>query len=304
LGLRTFAEAIGRVDLLGRASTGHEIADSLDLSVLLALPQDTAATRHFAAYAGIQRPVAHLDQQLYRDAFPALLEGQSITLDYQIHNADRSVGCALAGATALEWNQSPPPGRVRARFTGEAGQSFAAFTGAGVVMELIGAANDFAGKGLGGGRVVIRPAPDYEPGSVLAGNAALYGATSGELLIAGRAGQGFAVRNDGAIAVVEGTGDNACEYMSNGTVVILGDFGYNLGAGLRGGQILVFDPDGRLPNRVGPAVIASELRGQALEAQLKELIVVHAAATESPVARAILDEWAAHRSYFRVCTRD
>ncbi|MEI6620873.1 MAG: glutamate synthase central domain-containing protein [Actinomycetes bacterium] len=304
LGVRTFAEAIGRVDMLRRCSTGDQIADSLDLSVLLAAPQDAGAARHFAAYAGIQRPQAQLDQQFYRDAFPALLEGHSITLDYQIHNADRSVGCALAGAMALEWSQASPPGKVVARFHGEAGQSFAAFTGPGVVMELLGAANDFAAKGLGGGHVVIRPAPDYAPNSVLAGNAALYGATSGELLIAGRAGQRFGVRNDGAVAVVEGTGDNACEYMSGGTVVILGDFGYNLGAGLTGGQILVFDPNGMLSDRLGPNLHCRGLGSEAVEARLKELIVVHNVATGSPVTRAMLDDWATVRKHFQVCAAD
>ena len=145
---------------------------------------------------------------------------------------------------ARRFGAGPPPGRVRARFQGSAGQSFGAFLAAGVQLELVGEANDYVGKGMGGGRIVIRPPADDAGDPVLLGNTVLYGATGGELFCAGRAGERFAVRNSGATAVVEGVGEHACEYMTSGTVVVLGGFGRNVGAGMSGGELYVHDPDG------------------------------------------------------------
>src|SRR5581483_7436121 len=137
-----------------------------------------------------------------------------------------------------------PPGRIRVRFTGSAGQSFGAFLSAGVELDLVGEANDYVGKGMGGGRIAIR-APEGDAGdAVLVGNTVLYGATGGELFCAGRAGERFAVRNSGADAVVEGIGDHGCEYMTNGTVAVLGPVGRNFGAGMSGGVAFIYDPAG------------------------------------------------------------
>src|SRR5207247_4329060 len=161
---------------------------------------------------------------------------------YRITPADRTVGARLGGLIAKQFGSQPPPGRVRARFEGVAGQSFGAFLAAGVELNLVGEANDYVGKSMSGGRIAIRP-PENDAGDpVLVGNTCLYGATGGELYCAGRAGERFAVRNSGAVAVVEGAGDHACEYMTNGTVVVLGETGRNLGAGMSGGQAYVYDP--------------------------------------------------------------
>ena len=228
LGLRSLDEAIGQVELLRQKETGHTRADSLDLSYLLEPPADPAAVRRFVAGMDIQRPRSELGRRLAEDAFYALWEGQDLTLEYAITNADRTIGAELGGSIGIEWGDRLPPGTVRARFTGVAGQSFGAFLADGVTLELTGEANDYVGKGMGGGRIVIRPPADDAGEPALAGNTLLYGATGGQLFVAGRVGERFAVRNSGAVAVVEGTGDHACEYMTGGSVVVLGTRGLQL----------------------------------------------------------------------------
>jgi glutamate synthase domain-containing protein 3 len=178
---------------------------------------------------------------------------------------------------------------VRARFEGSAGQSFGAFLAAGVRLELLGEANDYVGKGMGGGRIVVRP-PDADAGDpVLLGNTVLYGATGGELFCAGAAGERFAVRNSGATAVVEGVGQHACEYMTNGTVVVLGEFGRNVAAGMSGGQVYVHDPESVLDLRLNVDLVLS--RPVAAADELRDLLERHVRYTASPRARALLDRW-------------
>ncbi|HZI38803.1 MAG TPA: glutamate synthase-related protein, partial [Acidimicrobiia bacterium] len=235
LGLRSLDEAIGRVELLRQKETGDPRADALDLSYLLEPPADVDAPRRFVAGVDIQRPRSELGRRLTEDAFYSLWEGQDLTLDYTITNADRTVGAEIGGTIGIEWGDGLPPGTVQARYSGVAGQSFGAFLADGVTLELTGEANDYVGKGMGGGRIIIRPPADDAGQPVLAGNTLLYGATGGQLFVAGRVGERFAVRNSGAVAVVEGTGDHCCEYMTGGTVVLLGATGYNLGAGMTGG---------------------------------------------------------------------
>ena len=205
------------------AATGDARADSLDLSPLLRRPADADAPRRLRrAPSPIQRPRSELDARLLDDAFPTVWEGGDLELEYEITNADRTVGASLGGAIGLEFGELLPPGSVTARFTGSAGQSFGAFLADGVTLELVGEAQDYVGKGMGGGRIVVRPPADDAGDPVLAGNTVLYGATGGQLFVAGRVGERFCVRNSGATAVVEGAGDHACEYMTGGTVVILG----------------------------------------------------------------------------------
>lgn len=302
LGHRTIDEVIGRTDLLAQRKTGDEWLDSLELSPLLALPEDTTAARHFIAYAGIQRPQAELDHRFFVEAAEGLFAGKTLSLHYDIRNSDRSVGCALGGATALECGTEDPPGNVHAKFRGVAGQSFAAFTGRGVLMELEGVANDFAAKGLGGGCVVIRPGPDFAKGSVLAGNAVLYGATSGQLFVAGGVGQRFAVRNNGADAVVEGAGDDACEYLAGGTIVILGDTGRNLASGISGGRVIVYDPNDRLTDRTNPQTLQVSPLSEQDCAELKDLVATHAALTGSTRAHNLLGDWDMVLPAFKICT--
>jgi glutamate synthase domain-containing protein 3 len=177
---------------------------------------------------------------------------------------------------------------VRATFEGSAGQSFGAFNASGVELQVVGECNDYVGKGMGGGRIVVLPPPNDSGDPVLVGNAVLYGATGGELFVAGNAGERFAVRNSGAIAVVEGTGDHCCEYMTGGTVVVLGDIGLNVGAGMTGGELYVYDVTGRLPLRLNTQlVVANRGAGEAL----RGLLELHVRHTGSTTAAEMLERW-------------
>ena len=283
LGLRTFAEAVGRVDLLRRRPLCERRAASLRLDAVLHDAGGGHADEPQPAEKG-----GELGERLAADAAPALEEARIVDLHYRIANRDRAVGARLAVAIAHRYGAGPPPGRVRARFDGAAGQSFGAFLAAGVELELVGEANDYVGKGMGGGRIVIVPPPDDEGDPVLLGNTVLYGATGGELFCAGRAGERFAVRNSGAVAVVEGIGDHGCEYMTGGAVVVLGEVGLNFGAGMSGGVAWVLDPSGELPLRLNAELVATE---RAADAELHELLERHVRHTGSPRGAALLERW-------------
>ncbi|MEX2255384.1 MAG: glutamate synthase-related protein, partial [Acidimicrobiia bacterium] len=291
LGIRTLDEAIGRVECLRQRTTDDPRADSLDLAPLLGVPDADDGPRHFVGHVPVQRPRSELDAQLLRDAFPTVWEGGDLELEYTITNADRTIGASLGGAIGLEFGQRIPPGSVTARFTGAAGQSFGAFLADGVTLELTGEAQDYVGKGLGGGRVVVRPPLDDAGDPVLAGNTVLYGATGGQLFVAGRVGERFCVRNSGAMAVVEGAGDHACEYMTGGTVVILGPFGYNLGAGMTGGEAFVYDPEHLLVTRLNRQLVDATLVDDAQAADLRFLVECHLELTGSERAAEMLADW-------------
>jgi len=306
LGLRSLDEAIGRVELLRQRTSGDARADTIDLAPLLVPPADAEAVRHFVTHVPIQRPRSELDERLLADGFAALWEGGETVLEYEITNADRTVGASLGGAIGLEWGDGLPPGSVTARFTGAAGQSFGAFLAEGVTLELVGEANDYLGKGQGGGRIVVLPPAGDAGDPVLAGNTVLYGATAGEVFLAGTVGERFAVRNSGATAVVEGAGDHACEYMTGGTCVILGPFGYNLGAGMTGGQAYVYDPDGMLASRLNPQLVeATRVGDDAQAAELLFLVEWHRELTGSALAGDMLADWdATLRCFWRVAPVD
>jgi glutamate synthase (ferredoxin) len=244
-------------------------------------------------------PVAgggELGERLLADAAPALAGPALVEPSYAITPWDRSVGARLGAAIARAFGSEGPPGRVRARLEGSAGQSFGAFLSAGVKLDLVGEANDYVGKGMAGGRIAIRP-PDGDAGEpVLIGNTALYGATGGELYCAGRAGERFAVRNSGAVAVVEGVGDHACEYMTGGTVVVLGPFGRNVGAGMSGGQAFVYDPAGELPRRLNEDLVSLERVVD--DGELLALLERHRRATGSRLAAALFESWETARGDF------
>ena len=301
LGLRSLDEVIGRVELLRQPPSGDPRADALDLSVLYAPPERAAAPRRFLAGVPIQRPRSDLDARLLEDAFRAIWEGGHVDLEYEITNADRTVGASLGGAIGLEFGERVPPGSARVRLTGSAGQSFGAFLADCVSLELLGEAQDYVGKGQGGGIIAIRP-PEGDLGApVLAGNTVLYGATGGQLFVAGRVGERFMVRNSGAVAVVEGAGDHACEYMTGGTAVVLGPFGYNLGAGMTGGQAYVYDPDGKLNTRLNRQLVDAATPQPAEAAELRFLVERHRELTGSSLAGAMLADWdATLRSFWRV----
>jgi glutamate synthase (ferredoxin) len=298
LGFRSLDEAIGRVECLRQRPTGDDRADAIDLAPLLRVPAEREEPRHFVEHVAVQRPRSALDARLLEDAFATVWEGGELDLEYAITNADRTIGASLGGAIGLEFGELLPPGSVTARFTGAAGQSFGAFLADGVTLELTGEAQDYVGKGMGGGRVVVRPPADDAGDPVLAGNTVLYGATGGQLFVAGRVGERFCVRNSGATAVVEGAGDHACEYMTGGTVVVLGGFGYNLGAGMTGGQAFVFDPDHLLVTRLNRQLVDATLLDDAQAADLRFLIECHRKLTGSARAATMLERWDEHLAAF------
>jgi glutamate synthase (ferredoxin) len=284
LGLRSFEKAVGRTDLLRRRATGDPRADSLDLRPLLGAS--------IGRYGGEPMPVAgggELGERLASDAEPALEGPALVEPVYTITTWDRAVGARLGGEIGRRFGSDSPPGRISARFTGSAGQSFGAFLSAGVSLDLVGEANDYVGKSMGGGRISIRAPQDDHGDAVLVGNTVLYGATGGELFCAGRAGERFAVRNSGAAAVVEGIGDHGCEYMTNGTVVVLGEVGRNFGAGMSGGQAYVYDPSGTLPLRLNDDLVG--LARVLVDEELRHLVERHVRYTGSERAAALLERW-------------
>jgi len=289
-GFRTLDEAIGRVDALAARPGLLGVAARLDVSGLLADPGGDV--RHFVAREPIQDPRSELGDRVAEDALETVFLGGISEFAYPIAPSDRTVGARLGGAVGLEFGEQDPPGLARLRFTGAAGQSFGAFVTRGVELVLEGEANDYVGKGLGGGRIVIRPPADDAGEPVLLGNTALYGATAGELFVAGRAGERFAVRNSGATAVVEGVGDHACEYMTGGTVVVLGPTGANIGAGMSGGRCFVLDTDGEMLARINRQLVEADRPGQSELLEVSELLREHVAVTGSTVGQALLDDWA------------
>jgi glutamate synthase (ferredoxin) len=296
LGLRSFAEAVGRSDLLRRKETTARRAASLDLSPLLTGPRGA-----FGGETALAPEGAELGTRLAADAMPILEEERILDLQYSIANRERAVGARLGVELGRRFGASPPPGRLRARFEGTAGQSFGALLGAGIELELIGDANDYVGKGMGGGRIVVVPPPDDAGDPVLLGNTVLYGATGGELFCAGRAGERFAVRNSGATAVIEGVGDHGCEYMTAGRVVVLGPVGLNFAAGMSGGVAYVLDPAGTLPLHLNGALAVAD---RAASDELRELTERHLRHTGSPVAAGLLADWqSAAGAFWRVTPR-
>jgi glutamate synthase (ferredoxin) len=282
LGLRTFADAVGRSGLLRRRAVDGRGA-LLELEQLLAPPGGDV---HFRSS---DRPVVHggeLGETLAAEAGS----------EYAVRNGDRAVGARLAGRLA----RAGEPASHSVRFTGSAGQSFGAFLPAGVEFVLEGEANDYVGKSLSGGRIVIRPPADDAGDPCLVGNTVLYGATSGELFCAGSAGERLAVRNSGATAVVEGAGSNACEYMTSGTVVIVGDFGRNLAAGMTGGEVFVHDPDARVAVRLNAQLVQAEPLDAASGERLRALLERHVEYTASARAAALLAGWERAVSEFRI----
>lgn len=289
LGVRSLDEVVGRVDLLTRREGLAGKAERVDVTPLLVDPG--VGERRFVAREPIQDPRGELGDRVFEDALETIFLGGITEYTYPIGNADRTVGARLGGAVGLEFGSAPPPGLARLRFGGSAGQSFGAFVTAGIELVLDGEANDYVGKGLGGGRLVIRPPADDAGDPVLVGNTVLYGATGGELFIAGRAGERFAVRNSGATAVVEGTGDHPCEYMTGGTVVVLGTTGNNVGAGMSGGECFVFDPTGDVLARVNRQLVEARRPDGPQVGRVRELVERHAVLTNSVRAARLLADW-------------
>jgi glutamate synthase (NADPH/NADH) large chain len=295
LGYRTLEELIGRTELLDtRKAIEHWKAAGLDLQPVLHqpdVPADMPRTRqvdqdHGLAYA--------LDNELIAQAEPALEKGAEVRIDLPVRNVNRTVGTMLGAEVTRRYRSAGlPDGTIDVTLTGSAGQSLGAFLPKGITLRLFGDANDYVGKGLSGGRVVVRPdrtATFAAQDNVIAGNTLLYGATSGSLFVRGVVGERFCVRNSGATAVVEGVGDHACEYMTGGRVAILGRTGRNVAAGMSGGVAYVLDLDER---RVNGEMVDLEALDEGDIETLRQMLTEHVAETESPVAAALLAdaEW-------------
>jgi glutamate synthase domain-containing protein 3 len=244
-----------------------------------------------------------LDDWLVAAALPAIERQTSIILEHAIHNTDRTIGARLAGEIARRYGDAGlPAGTIRVTFAGSAGQSFGAFCIDGVHLTLIGEANDYVGKGMAGGEIILRPPLNARWAThenFIAGNTCLYGATGGTLFAAGRVGERFAVRNCGSVSVVEGAGDHACEYMTSGTVVVLGSVGQNFGAGMTGGVAYVYDYENKFAKRLNRQLVcAQRLGNSADEETLYGLVQRHHNATGSIWAQQILARWSEAREQF------
>ncbi|WP_068809450.1 glutamate synthase large subunit [Thauera phenolivorans] len=330
LGLRKFDELIGRADLLDmKKGIAHWKAAGLDYSRIFhqpAVPAEVARLHNAGQDHGLD---GALDNQLINLAQAALTKGERVNIDLPVRNINRTVGAMLSGRVAARYgHEGLPNDTIHIRLNGVAGQSFGAFLARGITLELVGEGNDYVGKGLSGGRIIVRPKAEFRgetPENIIVGNTVLYGATEGEVYFAGVAGERFAVRNSGASAVVEGVGDHGCEYMTGGTVVVLGETGRNFAAGMSGGVAYVLDEDGSFGQRCNMAQVTLEPLPEELEARrgsesgdelesqgrveidhltmddefiLKGLIERHLRFAGSTRARTILNNWASWRSKF------
>ncbi|UDY36483.1 glutamate synthase large subunit [Dermatobacter hominis] len=306
LGFRSIEEAVGHAELIdASAAIDHWKAQGLDLSPILHVvePWESDDLHHRRAQDhGLDKA---LDNTLITESADALDEGTPVHLRIPIQNVNRTVGTMLGHElTKRHGGAGLPDDTIVIDFDGSAGNSFGAFVPRGVTMRLWGDANDYVGKGLSGGRIVVRPPVDAHPDfvaerSIIAGNVILYGATKGEVYLRGIVGERFCVRNSGAVAVVEGVGDHGCEYMTGGRVVVLGPTGRNFGAGMSGGIAYVHDPDGTFPERVNYEMVALAEMDQADLDDLERMVRRHAEETGSPVAAALLDDWGAAVGRFR-----
>lgn len=297
MGFRKLDEVIGRTDLLVRKpSDGVHKHDLLDFSRILYFPTAFQDRALYHVTDSLHEMGAVKDLQLIEDARPALEGKQDLLLSYPIVNTDRSVGAMLSGVIAQQYGETGLPEQaLKIRFKGSAGQSFGAFLVHGVEFRLEGDTNDYLGKGLSGGRIVVVPPvrADFKPEeNIIAGNTLLYGATSGEVYLNGRAGERFCVRNSGAVAVVEGVGDHCCEYMTGGRVVVLGSTGRNFAAGMSGGVAYVWNPSGNFDFYCNMEMVELSLvEDTRSRKELHELIRKHYHYTGSPLAGQMLDHW-------------
>jgi len=300
MGFERLEDIIGRTDLLSQVSRGAENLDDLDLNPILAQVDNSrvADTRDIR----IEVPDT-LDPQIIADAEPFFRDGSKTFLTYSVQNTHRAVGTRTSSHIYQRFGaDGAPDGQLTVRLRGSAGQSLGAFGMTGLRIEVDGDANDYVGKGLSGAHIVLRPQGatriDAHESAII-GNTCLYGATSGKLFARGRGGERFAVRNSGADAVSEGLGTNGCEYMTGGTVVVLGSVGDNFGAGMTGGMAYVYDETDAFPRAANPDnIIWQRLSSEHYEEELKDLIREHAAQTGSDFAKAILENWESERARF------
>jgi glutamate synthase (ferredoxin) len=308
LGFRTVEEMIGRVDRLHvEPAIQHWKARGLDFSELLHRPDVPHAIRHCETQD--HRLEGVLDMRLLELAKPALERAESVELHLPIRNTDRTVGTILGSEVSRRHGEGGlPDDTITLHFTGSAGQSFGAFVPRGMTLCVFGDTNDYCGKGLSGGRIIVR-VPDgttYDPAeNIVTGNVVLYGATSGEAYFQGMAGERFCVRNSGAHAVVEGVGDHGCEYMTGGRVVVLGQTGRNFGAGMSGGFAYVLDVDGSFPGRVNLERVDLEQLTDEDQEIIQRMVRRHFEYTRSERAEEVLRKWNGYAPKFvKVFPRD
>ena len=320
LGIRRFNDLIGRADLLDtRKGVEHWKARGLDFTRIFHQPQIGPEVARYNVEGQDHGLDKALDHRLIELSGPALERGEKVAIDMPIRNINRTVGTMLSGEIARRYgHEGLPDDTIHIRFAGSAGQSLGAFLARGVAIDLIGDTNDYCGKGLSGGRISVQPSPKFRGDpreNIITGNVVLYGAIAGEAYFRGVAGERFAVRNSGADAVVEGVGDHCCEYMTGGTVVVLGSTGRNFAAGMSGGIAYVLDAENGFQGLCNAAMVDLEPvlteveqdakvqrdlwhQGIADEVLLRRLIEQHARYTGSARAREMLDNWADYRGRF------
>jgi glutamate synthase (NADPH/NADH) large chain len=304
LGFRTMAEMIGHVECLDtEGAVGHWKAHGLDIGPILAVPHNAYDQTFHQSVEQDHGLAVALDQELIRLARAAIDDGAPVRIELPIRNTNRTVGTMLGHEVTRRWHGvGLPDGTIDISFRGSAGQSFGAFVPAGITMRLEGDANDYLGKGLSGGRLIVHPdreAPFVAEEQVLAGNVIAYGATGGEIFLRGVVGERFCVRNSGALAVVEGVGDHGCEYMTGGRVVVLGTTGRNFGAGMSGGIAYVYDRDGSFDTRVNDEMVTIEQLDPSDREFLRTTVQRHGEYTGSAVAKRLLAAWNVEVSRFR-----
>jgi len=310
LGFRSMAEAIGHAEVIDVSrAIEHWKASGLDLTPILMMPElpdDAPRHRTTVQDHGLEKA---LDNELIRLAAPALADAHRVSIEMPIHNVNRTVGTMLgAEVTRRYGGEGLPDGTIDITLTGSAGQSLAAFLPRGITLRLFGDTNDYAAKGLSGGRLIVRPPAQTHPDfvaerNIIAGNVLLYGATSGEAHFRGVVGERFCVRNSGATAVVEGVGDHGCEYMTGGRVVVLGPTGRNFGAGMSGGVAFLHDPDGTAATRVNTEMVDLDPLDAEDLAWLETIVTRHRDETGSEVAARLLADWQS-QSWIKIFPKD
>ncbi|GGA19116.1 glutamate synthase large subunit [Neptunicoccus cionae] len=310
LGARSLDEVIGRADMLAQVSRGSAHLDDLDLNPLL-VSIDNANTIVYNRDKPRQAVPDTLDASIVKDAEPFFKDGEKMQLSYAVQNTHRTIGTRVSSHIVKRFgmNNTLQPDHLTVKLTGSAGQSLGAFAAPGLKLEVSGDANDYVGKGLSGGTIVVRPplgSPITASENTIIGNTVLYGATAGRLFANGRAGERFAVRNSGAKVVIEGCGTNGCEYMTGGVAVILGSVGANFGAGMTGGMAYIYDPDAQLDKLINrETLVTNGVTVDHWKVELKSLLEDHLAETRSAKAADILRRWDEELANFvQICPKE
>ena len=303
LGFHSINEMVGRADYLRvKEHKDHWKLQKLDLKPVLKYDHELSQKGRFKQVGQDHEIDKVIDKQMVKFAYPALKNHEQVFKELPITNVDRSVGTMLSYEVSKRFgSQGLPNDFIHFKFNGSSGQSFGAFLNKGITLELEGESNDYFGKGLSGGKMIVYPPRGHDyvaDENIIIGNVAFYGGTSGEAYINGMAGERFAVRNSGVKTVVEGVGDHACEYMTGGTVVILGTTGKNFGAGMSGGIAYILDEKKEFADRCNMGMIGLEPLDKEDEIELQKLIKSHASETKSSKAIGILENWDEAKSNF------